>query len=245
MMRAGGATLSATEQVALETRFETALDSLWMALQPIVTSHAWQTHAYEALVRSEEPTLGHPAGLFQAADRLRRDHDLGRAIRREVARAAALVPAHVLLFVNLDASDLGDPQLLDRRNPLLPHAHRVVFEITERASLRGIRAVDETLRHLRRQGFRFAIDDLGAGYALASLERVQPEYVKLDVSLVRNVQRLAMNQRLIQSLAVECHERGRQVVAEGVEQQAERDVLLGLGCGLLQGYLFGRPNRLV
>ena len=63
-------------------------------------------------------------------------------------------------------------------------------------------------------------------FALASLERVQPEYVKLDVSLVRNVHRLGMNRRLIESLAIECRGRHRQVIAEGVEQQAERDTLL-------------------
>jgi EAL domain-containing protein (putative c-di-GMP-specific phosphodiesterase class I) len=230
--------------VALETRFSTALDSLWMAFQPIVTSEGWLPHAYEALVRSEEPTLGHPAGLFAAADRLQRPHDLGRAIRREVARAAAHLPADTEIFVNLDAADLSDPQLVDKRNPLLPYAARVVFEITERASLRGIHAVDDTLRQLRSRGFRFAIDDLGAGYALASLERVQPEYVKLDVSLVRNVHRLGMNRRLIESLAIECRGRNRQIIAEGVEQQAERDTLLDLGCAFLQGFLFGRPSRL-
>jgi EAL domain-containing protein (putative c-di-GMP-specific phosphodiesterase class I) len=244
MMRAPGTSLSATEQVALETRFEAALDSLWMAFQPIVATSAWNAHAYEALVRSEEPTLGHPAGLFAAADRLQRSHDLGRAIRSEVARSVALLPADAEIFVNLDASDLSDAQLVDKRNPLLPHARRIVFEITERASLRGISALDDTLRTLRSRGFRFAIDDLGAGYALSSLERVQPEYVKLDVSLVRNVHRLGMNRRLIESLAIECRGRNRQVVAEGVEQQAERDTLLELGCGFLQGFLFGRPSRL-
>src|SRR6185295_7016143 len=103
-------------------------------------------------------------------------------------------------------------------------------------------AVDDTLRVLRGRGFRFAIDDLGAGYALSSLERVQPEYVKLDVSLVRNVHRSGMNQRLIESLTNLCRGRNRQVVAEGVEQQAERDALRGLGCGFLQGFLFGRPS---
>jgi EAL domain-containing protein (putative c-di-GMP-specific phosphodiesterase class I) len=231
-------------QARLKTRFEAALDSLWMAFQPIVTSAAGEVHAYEALVRSDEATLAQPSALFDAADRLHRAHDLGRAIRRAVARTVAQVPAHVELFVNLDADDLNDPQLLDERNPLVDEASRVVFEITERASLRGVRGVDAILRQLRARGFRFAIDDLGTGHAQSSLEPLQPEYVKLDVSLVRNIHRHAANRELIHAVATESRGLNRHVVAEGVEQELERDALLDLGCGLQQGYLFGRPSRL-
>jgi EAL domain-containing protein (putative c-di-GMP-specific phosphodiesterase class I) len=228
----------------LKARFEAALDSLWMAFQPIVTSVAGQVHAYEALVRSDEPTLAQPAALFDAADRLHRAHDLGRAVRGAVARAAAHLPAHIELFVNLDADDLNDPQLLDERNPLVGEAPRVVFEITERASLCGVRGVDEILRRLRGRGFRFAIDDLGTGHAESSLGPLQPEYVKLDLSLVRNVHRNAANRELIHAVATESQRLNRHVVAEGVEQEVERDALLDLGCDLQQGYLFGRPSRL-
>jgi EAL domain-containing protein (putative c-di-GMP-specific phosphodiesterase class I) len=99
------------------------------------------------------------------------------------------------------------------------------------------------LQKLRALGFQVAIDDLGEGYAgLTSLARVQPEFVKLDMSLVRGVDQLAANRRIVRSTLRLCRELHANVIAEGVETNAERDALVGLGCDLLQGYLFARPQ---
>ena len=89
-----------------------------------------------------------------------------------------------------------------------------------------------------------AIDDLGAGYAgLTSFASVTPEVVKLDMSLIRGVDKESTKQKLIRSLAAVCKEMGMLVISEGVEIIEERDVLVGLGCDMFQGYLFARPGK--
>ncbi len=96
---------------------------------------------------------------------------------------------------------------------------------------------------LRYHGFRIAIDDLGAGYAgLSSFVALAPEIVKLDMSLVREVHRLEIRQRLIESMASLCSEMGMRVVAEGVEAAEESECVRRLGCDLVQGYRFAKPG---
>jgi EAL domain-containing protein (putative c-di-GMP-specific phosphodiesterase class I) len=93
-------------------------------------------------------------------------------------------------------------------------------------------------------GFRIAIDDLGAGYAgLTSFATLEPEFVKLDMSLVRDVDRNPTKEKLIRSMTSLCKDLGMMVVAEGVETLAEREVLERLGCDLLQGYLLAKPGK--
>ena len=88
-----------------------------------------------------------------------------------------------------------------------------------------------------------AVDDLGAGYAgLASFAQLEPEIVKLDISLVRGVHSSLVKRRLVSSMVTLCQELGSLVVAEGIETEAERDVLVDLGCDLLQGFRFARPG---
>jgi len=134
--------------------------------------------------------------------------------------------------------------LSDPASPLAAIAPRVVLEITERASLDGVREAKARIHALRELGFRIAIDDLGAGYAgLTSFAMLEPEFVKLDLSLVRDVHASAVKQKLVGSMTALCKDMGIAVIAEGIESAHERDCLLGLGCELLQGYLIARPGR--
>ncbi len=92
-------------------------------------------------------------------------------------------------------------------------------------------------------GFRIAIDDFGAGYSgLGTFAQLEPEVVKLDISLVTEVHKSPTKQKLIRSMTDLCHELGIQVIAEGIETAEERDAVLSLGCDLLQGFLFARPS---
>jgi EAL domain-containing protein (putative c-di-GMP-specific phosphodiesterase class I) len=199
---------------------------------------------YEALLRSNEPSLPHPGAVIEAAERLDRLHELGRRIRGLVAQAAAGLADDKLLFVNLHTRDLLDPLLVAPDMPLTAIASRVVLEITERAALDDVKDVRSRIAALRAIGFRIAVDDLGAGYAgLASFALLEPDFVKFDMSLVRGVHTSALRQKLIGSMSSICREMGMSVVAEGIETREERDAVIGLGCNLLQGYLLGRPGR--
>ena len=230
------------DRAGLEALFERALETLRMEYQPIVRADSRSLFGYEALLRSGEPSLPNPGAVLDAAERLERLDQLGRKVRSSAPAPLLANPGAGCLFVNLHTRDLLDPNLTSHDSPLSAIADRVVLEITERASLQAIQDVRERVAELRRMGFRIAIDDLGAGYAgLTSFAALEPEIVKLDMTLVRNVHEVRTKQRLIRSMTSLCKEMGMMVVAEGVETSEERDALVDLGCDLLQGYLFARP----
>lgn len=240
----GGGGKKLGERAALELRFSWGIDLLWMAFQPIVGWRDRRIFGYEALMRSDEPLMKNPAEMLDAAERLGRLRELGRAVRSRVATAAPECPPGVKLFVNLHSADLEDEQLYLPDAPLSKIADRVVLEITERASLSGVKNVSSCVSKLKALGFEIAIDDLGAGYAgLTSFAQLEPEIVKLDMSLVRSVDSDSRRQSIVRSMKQLSDELGILVVAEGVETVGERDALAELGCDLLQGYLFARPQR--
>jgi EAL domain-containing protein (putative c-di-GMP-specific phosphodiesterase class I)/CheY-like chemotaxis protein len=233
----------AGDRAGLQATFERTLETLWMAFQPIVDAGTGRVFGHEALLRSKEPSLPHPGAVLAAAERLDRMHDLGRRVRAVTAQAFEKAPPEGTLFVNLHTRDLLDQELYDTAAPLTRIAKRVILEITERSTIEGVKDVQSRVAELRRAGFRIALDDLGAGYAgLSSLAALEPEIVKLDMSLVRDVHRSDLRQRLIGSMTSLCKEMGMLVVAEGVETVEERDCVRANGCDLLQGYFYARPS---
>jgi len=229
----------------LQAGFGRCLSTLWMAYQPIVLWSAHSVFAYEALLRSPEPTLPGPKAVLDAADRLNRVHELGRAIRRRVATDIARFPENAQIFVNLHPFDLLDNELVLGHCPLTDYSRRVVLEITERATLEGMRDIRARVAALRALGYRIALDDLGAGYAgLTSFAHLEPDIVKIDRSLVENIGSDRTKQKLLGSLAQLCGQLDMRVICEGIETREERDTLLTLDCDLLQGYLFAKPERL-
>ena len=146
------------------------------------------------------------------------------------------------LFYNLHVRDLDDETLYSDSSPLASMADRVVLEITERAALDEVKDVQERVARLRALGYRIAVDDLGAGYAgLNSLAELEPDVVKLDMTLVRDVHLSPTKRKLVRSIVALCDDMNIEVVAEGVENTEERDCVVDLGCDLLQGYFFARP----
>lgn len=231
------------DRASLEASFERALESLWMAFQPILNVSTRSLFGYEALLRSKEPSLPHPGAVLDAAERLGRLQELGRTIRQRTVEALVADSRPWHLFLNLHPGDLLDPELFELFETRPEVARRCVLEVTERASLDRIPDARERVATLRRCGCSIAIDDLGAGYAgLSSFVQLEPDLVKLDMSLVRDADKSAVKQRLIRSLTSVCQDMGLSVVAEGIETAEERDVVTELGCDLLQGYRIGRPS---
>ncbi len=240
--RAGGRQLG--DRASLEARFARALSSVWIAYQPIISWSSRSLFAYEALVRNEEPALASPGDLFDAAERLNRLHELGRVIRKGVAETIRDIPSTGLVFVNVHTADLQDESLFHADSPLSAYASRVVLEITERAALDQIKDLMSRMAQLRAMGYRIAVDDLGAGYAgLTSFAQLEPEVVKVDMSLVRGVDSSPTKQKLLGSIIGLCRDLQIQIIAEGIETEPERDTLVRLGGDLCQGYLFAHPGR--
>lgn len=226
----------------LRGMFEEALGTLWMAFQPIV-SHDGTLYGHEALMRMKHPRIPDPGAMLDAAEKLDVLDALGRAVRARSAAPVAKAPESGILFVNLHPDDLDDPDLSDPGSPLTKIAERVVLEITERKSISSLETLRQRIIGLRELGFRIAVDDLGAGYAgLTSFALLEPDIVKIDMSLVREVDRSPVKQRLVRSITTLCRDMGIAVIGEGIETKAEREMLIECGCDLLQGFLLARPG---
>jgi len=233
------------DRAGIESALDKALSSLWMVYQPIFSAETSELLGREALLRVEQPLLARPRLVLSAAERLHRLHDVGRAVRDSVARDVERSHDSRLFFVNLHGEDLLDPSLYLPDAPLSTLASRIVLELTERDTFEHIEGLMDRLRGLRELGFRIALDDLGTGSAGAGLfKSLEPEFVKLDISLVRGIERDASRQSIVRSMVRVCHDLGKRLIAEGVETSAERAALREFGCDFLQGYLLGRPARL-
>jgi EAL domain-containing protein (putative c-di-GMP-specific phosphodiesterase class I) len=240
---AGSSDHQVGDQAGLEAVFERALGKLFMVYHPIIKWSDRRVFGYETLLRSREEAMPHPGALFDAAERLRRLPDLGRAVRRMGPEPLLHAEDGKLLLINLHTADLDDEELYAPDSALAAMADRAILEITERASLDHVKDVRSRVKTLRDLGYRIAVDDLGAGYAgLTSFSLLEPEVVKLDMSLVRDVHKIPTKQKLIRSMVGLCREMGIELIAEGIETAEERDMLVELGCDLFQGFLFAKPG---
>lgn len=233
-----------TAPVSLDRALSRALTQLWVAYQPIVSWGNRAVIGYEALLRTSEPAFGGPQDLLAVADGLGRLHEVGRTVRARIAETIHQLPQSARLFVNVHARDLDDPQLADSCAHFSGMAHRIVLEITERASLSSVEDLAQRLKTLKQVGFRIAVDDTGAGYGgLTTFAHLEPDVVKLGMNLVRGVDREPRKQVVVRSIVHLCAELRIVVVAEGVETPAERAALAELGCDAMQGHLFAKPDR--
>lgn len=219
------------------------------AYQPIVDLRTGRIFAHEALVRG-------PAGE-SAASVLERIGDANRYGFDQACRVKAIDLACDLgltgraaekLSINFLPHAVYRPEVCIQTT--LRAAHRrgldvssIVFEVTEGERIEDGLWFAEILREYRRLGFLTAIDDFGAGYAgLRLLADFQPDLIKLDMDLVRNVDTSRARQAIARSMVGVARELGITLVAEGVETPGERDFFLHEGVELFQGYLFSRPT---
>jgi EAL domain-containing protein (putative c-di-GMP-specific phosphodiesterase class I) len=157
--------------------------------------------------------------------------------------AQLLKPGEVL-FINVDPHDFTDPEFGDTALDTAD-AHRVVIEITERTAIKDYPKFRERLRGFRDRGFRFAVDDAGSGYAgLGSIANLEPDFIKLDISLINGIDTNFIKQDLVATLVRFASDQGAMVIAEGVEYEQEYEVVKSLGVHLVQGFYLHRPQQL-
>ena len=232
------------QTAAREADLDRALSLIWMAYQPIVSGADGQVFGYEALVRTEDPVINNPGLLFEVAEEFDRVAEVERLIHRKIADQMDEVPEDASLMVNVHPCSLDADFLCSKDGPLSSVAPRVVLEITERSSLHETDDVQGRIAVLRDLGFRIAIDDLGAGYAgLTSFAMLNPDMVKFDMALIRDVHLHPLKARVVQSMTTMCRDLEILTVAEGIECVEESDCVIELGCELLQGYYFARPEK--
>jgi EAL domain-containing protein (putative c-di-GMP-specific phosphodiesterase class I) len=232
------------EMDSMRLKFDSALSGMWTAFQPIVSWSSKEVVAYEALMRTTYKELCSPLDILKAAEALNDMPTLGRKTRGQVADIMSVYSNVPGIFVNLHVMDLADEDLYSEKAPLSEFASRVHLEITERMALEHIPDIRARVAKLRGLGYRIAVDDLGEGYSgLNSFAQLEPDVVKLDMTLIRGIDTTPTKRKMVHALASLCRELGTPMVAEGVETEIERDILVDLGADLFQGYLFARPGR--
>jgi len=223
---------------AAELRRILAEDALSAVFQPVVDLLSGDVLGHEGFVRGpEDGPLQSAAALFQIGAGEGVSRDLDRLAWRTVLREAADLPQG-LLFVNVLPAGLADPEW---HAPDMA-SHRLVLEVSERAADAEPRGLLEAWFSLRRAGFRLGIDDVGTGFSsLAGVERLRPDFLKVDQTIVRDLHLHWIKQDVVASIVHVAERLGCRVVAEGVESEEEAAALRQLGARFAQGYLFARP----
>lgn len=218
-------------------------------VHPVFELDSMQVIGYEALSRGPEGSeFERPDKLFGVAYDAALVMRLERVCRKRAIEAAADMPTGRLLFINIEPEAVGDPQLRDMVTQALLSAAEVtpqsiVFEITERSAITDYPAFRSTLEFVRALGFGVAVDDAGAGYgSLQCLAEVTPEWLKVDLSLVRGVDTDDVRATLIESLVNFSQRVGSSLIAEGIETEGELNRLRELGVKYGQGFLLAKPS---
>lgn len=214
------------------------------AYQPIVDLRARGIYAHEALVRGPNgESAGSVLSQVNEANRYRFD----QACRVKAIKTAALLQMQSMLSINFMPNAIYRPEVCIRTTLEAARAHgfpieRIIFETVEGERVDDGKWLAEVLREYQRIGFLTAIDDFGAGYAgLNLLADFQPDLVKLDMGLVRNIDQRKAAQAIARGVTRICEELGIGVIAEGIETAGECACLHDMGVNLMQGYLFSRP----
>jgi EAL domain-containing protein (putative c-di-GMP-specific phosphodiesterase class I) len=215
-----------------------------LAVQPIVSAQdTSKIEAVECLIRSRHDVLKGPMQVLDAAERAGQIFQLGRVVNGLAAKWAERLPEQIQLFVNMHPHQLDDPEVLYQFEPLFPYAHRIVLEVTERAGLHEVPRWDTAVEKLSAKGFQFAVDDLGMGHSgLFLLAQLRPKCIKVDQSIIRNIDQESYKARIISMLVNFANATGSRLVAEGVETVAESAAVIDCGAHLLQGFYYARPS---
>ena len=214
-----------------------------MVFQPVIDLNDGRTLGYEALARFDDEPLRSPDRWFAEADEV----GLGREIEIQAVSSAlkhlALLAPDQLLGVNLSPATV----LSDWRGELEPTINwkNVIVELTEHVVIEDYQAIERSLRDIRQLGTGLSVDDTGAGFAsLRHILDLAPDYVKLDISLCRGIDRDPARRALASALVAFSRDVGIVLIAEGIETEDERRALSELGVQYGQGYLLGRPAPL-
>jgi len=237
---AAGAALDDFDRLLKEGRVRTLF-------QPIVSLSDGTVFGYEALSRGPIGTrLESADALFKTAAQRGVAAQLERICRFKAIANASAIPPGCFLFLNISA------RVFEERNEALSAdvvdqnrlgQGRIVLEITEKEAIEDFDLFKRTLLHYNRQGFKVAIDDAGAGHnSLRAVTEVRPHFIKLDIALVRDIDRDRAKNALVSAIIIFARRIDAKLVAEGIETVAELTTLIEIGVEYGQGFLLARPS---
>jgi len=247
----GGGQEDATRRVAIRSALVKALERREFSLhfQPKGGLRDGRITGFEALLRWSHPLLGSvpPSTFIPMLEETGRIVEVGEwVIDQAVAEAVRWRGAGLSMAVNLSARQLWQTDLPERiAHALLKHdapPDCLELEITESMLMRDPEQAIQTLKALDSMGVRLALDDFGTGYSsLSYLKRFPISTIKVDRSFVSEITTSRDDLEIVRAIVTLGHSLGRKIVAEGVETEEQRQILAGLGCDEIQGWLLSRP----
>jgi diguanylate cyclase (GGDEF)-like protein/PAS domain S-box-containing protein len=223
-----------------------------LAYQPVVNLDPFQVVGLEALLRWQHPTLGEvpPLDFIPLAEESGLIVQIGRWVLLEAcfyaSRLRELLGRDFEIAVNVSARQLQHPEFVDHVDNALERAdlpaHLLTLELTESVLVASGERAEQQLAALKDRGVKLALDDFGTGYAsLAYLQRLPVDIVKIDRSFTAKIDTGAEDLALLEGIVGLGKALGLQLVAEGIERDAQQGIVQGLGCHGAQGFHFGRP----
>lgn len=216
--------------------------------QPIIAVSDERIFAYESLIRGpQDSPLQFPSELFATAAAEDRLAELEMACREISIKGAAALKLDGFLFLNTLPQFLSDPdfphgEIIHYIEAAGLNPSKLVLEITEQHPVVDYDALRHALGRYRAAGFRIALDDLGAGYAgLRQWSELRPDFVKIDRHFVSQIHHDAARRQFVHSICEISHILDCEVIAEGIEEEEEYEVVRSLGVHYVQGYYFARP----
>ncbi|MFA9378445.1 MAG: GGDEF domain-containing protein [Lachnotalea sp.] len=217
--------------------------------QPIVSLQSGEVYGYEALSRIQlDNCCFNTEEMFQIAKQVKKIWELEEICRTLSLKNAVKKPLGKKLFLNVDANIIHDKEFqngitLKRLQEYGLHPKDIIFEITERTAIEDLETFQNSVDHYKRQHFEIAIDDVGSGYSgLNRICAVSPSLLKIDMAIVRDVDKDTIKQSLVIGIRQFCQEADINLVAEGIETESELETLIKLGVSYGQGYYIAKPQ---
>jgi len=224
-----------------------AIETLY---QPIVRLDTDEVIGFEAFTRGPADSMFETPGiLFEYSHEIGMSRELDLICRRSALAHARMLPPGTKLFLNALPASLSDPGFREGLLADFPEGHSiachdVVLEIADRSPSGEVEALGAEVAELRARGFMLSIDDVGRRVgSLEGIIEMRPDFIKIDDSLIRNIEHNMIKQEMLHSL---CHAAGQlcvTVIVEGIETHAELEAIRACGAGHAQGFLFAPPSR--
>lgn len=231
------------DRMAERVQYVIDTHSFAMVYQPIYDFGAERIVGLEALARFTDLPIRAPNIWFDEAEQVGLVEALEMTVIEKAIQSLEHLPQDVYLSLNVSPAMVISGAIVHalRRAPL----ERIVLELTEHVSIVDYAQLSAVLQPLRQKGARLAVDDAGAGYAsFRHILQLEPDLIKLDISLTRDIDTDRTRRALAAALIRFAEETGSLIIAEGVETEAELNVLRHLRINQSQGYLIGRPMSL-
>lgn len=225
-------------------------ENIRVVAQPIISLNTGEVEGWEILTRGPENTpYALPMNLFHFAYQAEMLFSLEILVVKKALIEIQKKKTTCPIFINVTVPTMRNPLFYTQVANLMKNypnvkPEQIIFEITERHSIEDFSVFNQSMNSFREAGFKFAVDDTGAGYAsLNMIAEIMPNFIKIDRSIIQNIDKHDVKNSVLQSLVLLAKNIGCEVVAEGIETEEEANVLLEHNVDFGQGFFFSRPQE--